>query len=205
MAKKVYLTVDEEQFELIMSFGDDIGYLMLNIGVILSPYDTGNAARSISLTKNNNRIKQITYNTMDANYIKFLEEGIGPVKKHKGYIGVDTRIAIMEGLINYIKTGTYPFISKIPTVQLKDTNNLFSKERQILKAHDIKSDKISADVRRQISRLNEQEYRKNIGNFDFSTKGTKVLETKDFSYGSNRGKNILSKAYKKQMKEMWVK
>ena len=205
MAKKVYLTVDEYQFKLIQSFGDDIGYLMLNIGVIRSPYDTGNAARSISLTKNNNRSKQITYNTMNANYIKFLEEGIGPVKEYKGYIGVDTRIAIMEGLINYIKTGAYPFMSKIPTVQLKDTNNLFSKERQILKAHDIKSDKISADVRRQISRLNEQEYRKSIGNFDFSTKGTKVLETRDFSYGSNRGKNVLSKAYKKQMREMWVK
>lgn len=196
----INVEVTEKQLDYAKEFGIDFAYLMLNIGVMLAPFDTGNLRSSITISRNDKRAKQIRYNTMVANYTRFLEEGAGPVKKHKGFISVDTKLAIVEGVINLIKTGEYPFMSTIPTVELKDTENLFSKEKQILKAHDIKTDRISANVRRRISQMREREYRSMNGIKSFSVRGLKVETTKSYAYGSNRGSSALSKAYQRQIK-----
>lgn len=198
--KEVTVFVNEEQLEFARRFHRYFGYLMQNIAVILAPYDTGNLRSAITLTQNNSKRKQIRYNTMIANYIRFLELGIGPVKRHKGFIEVDTVSSIVEGVVNMILTGNYPFVSFMPTVELKDTQNIFSKERQILKSNEIKTDKINANIRRKISQIRESEYRRKVGITDFSVRGQRVNTTKNFSYGTNKGSSVLSKAYQRNMK-----
>lgn len=205
MEYNINVDVSEETFERIRRFEPIMGYLAFNIAVIRAPMDTGNLRRSIALSKNSGTLKQIRYNTIDANYITFLEEGIGPVKKHKGFIGRDTVLASIEAIINLYETGSYPFVSFRPTVELKDTDKLFSRERNILNNHNIKSDKISADVRRNISRIHELEYRKTQGgNIKSSLSGSnsRANITRDFTYGSNRGRTVLSKAYTQMKKEV---
>lgn len=200
MATTIIVPVNEEEFNRAKKFDSSLGYLMMNIAVLIAPMDTGNLRRSITLTENNEKRKSITYNLMDANYTRFLELGIGPVKRHKGFISVDTTYSIVEAVIAYIKTGSYSFLSKIPKVELKDTQMLFSKEKQILRAHNIKTDKISADVRRRISKLRELEYRQKVGINKFNVSGMKVETTKNFAYGSNKGNNVLSQAYRRNKK-----
>lgn len=198
--KGITLYVDDKQFARAKEFSSVFGYLMLNIAVMLAPFDTGNLRRSIALTQNNSKKKQITYSTMTANYIRFLEEGIGPVKVHKGFISVNTTYAIVEGISNIILTGNYPYYSFTPQVELKDTDRLFSKEKQILKAHDIKTERISADVRMRISMLREREYRQKNKVKSFSVSTQTALVTKKFAYGTNKGNSVLRKAYS-QMKK----
>ena len=65
---------------------------------------------------------------MSANYIRFLEEGLGYVKKYQGFISVDTKMAIVEGVIDFILTGDYPFYSFAPKITLSSTSKIFSKE-----------------------------------------------------------------------------
>lgn len=199
MAYNITLLVNDEQFNRAVNFGTDFGYLMINIAVMLAPMDTGNLRRSITLTKNNEQRKQIRYNTMLANYLRFLENGDGPVKRHKGFISVDTTTSIVEGISNIILTGDYPFLSFMPNVELKDTENIFSKERQILRSNDIKTNRISANIRRSISKLRESEYRNKIGVNNFGTSGNKINTTTNFSYGSNKGSSVLSKAYRRNI------
>lgn len=199
MAYNITLLVNDEQFNRAVNFSTVFGYLMINIAVMLAPMDTGNLRRSITLTKNNERRKQIRYNTMLANYLRFLENGDGPVKKHKGFISVDTTTSIVEGISNIILTGDYPYLSFSPNVELKDTENIFSKERQILRSNDIKTDRISANIRRSISKLRESEYRNKIGINKFGTSGKKINTTTNFSYGSNKGSSVLSKAYRRNI------
>lgn len=201
MAYYITLLVNDEQFNRAVNFGTVFGHLMINIGVMLAPMDTGNLRRSITLTKNNERRKQIRYNTMSANYLRFLENGDGPVKKHKGFISVDTTTSIVEGISNIILTGNYPFLSFSPNVELKDTGNIFSKERQILRSNEIKTDRINANIRRRISQLRESEYRNKIGMNKFGTSGKKINTTTNFSYGSNKGSSVLSKAYKRNIEK----
>lgn len=192
---EIVVDVDDIQLERAKRFSEVFGYLMINIAVMLAPIDTGNLRRSITLTQNNKSRKQIRYNLMSANYIRFLEEGLGYVKKYQGFISVDTKMAIVEGVIDFILTGDYPFYSFAPKITLSSTSKIFSKEKQLLKEHEIKTDKISADVRQQISKIREIEFRKQNGSNDFSIKGQKINTTKSFVYGSNRGKSVLSKAY----------
>lgn len=204
--RTIVVDVTDDQMKLAKMFSQDLGFLMLNMAVIIAPLDTGNLRRSIELTKNNKKTKEITYNLMNANYIKFLEEGLGPVKQYTGFISQDTTIAIVEAVINYILTGSYPFLSKKPTIELKDTNKLFSRERQILRTHDLKNGRISADIRRSISRLSEQNYRIKTGNPDLSLKiGSSSLTSKSFSNKSNRGLSQLNKIYKKNMDKEFVR
>lgn len=200
MNYSIDVPVTDEEFAVAQRFGPIFGYLALNIAVILAPLDTGNLRRSIGITSNTRLRKTIRYNTMNANYTKFLELGLGPVKKHKGFISEDTTLAITEGVINLIKTGEYPFLSFTPQIQLKDTSRLFSREKQILKAHDIKSNAISAEIRRKISRIQEANYRKSVGIMDFSVKGKTGLTSKDYAYGTNRGGSALTQSYKKIIK-----
>lgn len=192
---EIYVVVNQDQYDFAKRFHRYFGYMAHNFAVMLAPYDTGNLRSSITLTQNTSRRKQVRYNTMIANYAIFLEKGQGAVKKHKGFISEDTSLAIAEGTVNMILTGDYPFFSFIPEVELRDTENLFHREKQILKAHDIKTSKISADIRKNISRLRERSYRQSKGIKDFSVRGLGIETTKNYAYGSNKGNSSLTKSY----------
>lgn len=192
---EIDLYLDDRQLRRLNSFPDSLGYAMWNIAVLVAPMDTGNLKRAISMSRNTRTLKRINYDLLDANYIKFLELGLGSVKQHKGFIEVKTLSSMVETLVNFAILGIVPPHSKTPHVTLGDTSAIFSQEKKILSSVNIKTDRINANVRRRISRLREIEHRKKMGLDIKSTGGKRIETTNYFSYGSNRGNSMLSKAY----------
>lgn len=130
----------------------DLGYSMWNIAVNKSPYRTGNLRRNISLQNNGPKVKRIYYNDFEAKYLHYLEEGMGRVKKHKGFIGEKTVGAILSEVYSYILTGKPTFYG-IPTINLR-TDRPRNYERTILQQSGISIDKrITASDRAMLSRI----------------------------------------------------
>jgi len=165
-------------------FDQSLGYLFWNTAVMIAPIDTGNLRRSILLAKNNSRHIKISYDTFMANYIQFLEEGQGPVKKYK-----NTAQAITEQLVAWIITGRRPLFSRQgvkPFVQLKESKRQpFSAERALLRQANMNTNVISAKARMQISKIREIAY---------YNERSKVSGNKDRM--ADRTKNSLSNSYK---------
>jgi small nuclear ribonucleoprotein (snRNP)-like protein len=166
---------------------------------MIAPYDTGNSRRAITLKGNTSKKITIGYNTSEANYIKFLEEGIGPVKKYKGYIGDKTRLAIVEELMFYLQTGQKPMFTSTPHVTLRSSKSVFSTERKYLNQADMHTNAITQKARNTISKIRETKYRKAHGLALNSFTGKKVSTSKMNGQnirGSVRGISALSQAYK---------
>ena len=193
-----YITLTQEQFEKVKNLDSSLGMWFWNMAVMISPYDTGNARRAITLTSNTSKRINIRYNLMQANYIKFLEEGVGPVKKYKGYIKNNTRMAIVEELIFYLKTGQLPMFTSTPFVLLKSSKSVFHGERKFLSQADMHTNAITAKVRNKISMIRETTYRQQQGIATSSFRGLKVdtavLKTQRLK-GSTRGISQLSQSY----------
>lgn len=162
--------VDEKRYNQLLTNGFDssLGNYFHNIAVLSAPYDTGNLRMSISLTKNAPKHIQINYNTTKANYIKFLEEGIGPVKKHKGFISVLTAGAIAEELVGWIVSGKNPTVAISPqivnmrvskyrpfSIQSKATG---LSESNLLRYSMMNSGEITAQARGEVSKIREYTY-----------------------------------------------
>ncbi len=98
--------------------GPELGYSIWNIAVACAPYRTGNLRSGIALQNNGPKIKRIMYNDYDAYYLNYLEEGIGRVKRHKGFIENKTVNMIYSETANYLTYGKASF-SGIPTVSLR--------------------------------------------------------------------------------------
>lgn len=156
--------IDKKRFEEIYKYGfpTALGYWFWNMAVMIAPEDTGNLKRSITLASNSPRKIRIRYDLSAANYTKFLEEGVGPVKKYKGFISVDTTAAITEQAISWIITGKTPMFlvtSPKPFVSLKSSSNQpFSWERAYLKQADVNAKTITAKSRMEISKIREMNY-----------------------------------------------
>ena len=168
---QVTLYVDEKRYNEILEKGFDssLGNYFHNIAVLSAPYDTGNLRMSISLAKNTPRHIKIKYNTTQANYIKFLEEGIGPVKKHKGFISVLTAGAIAEQLMSWIVNGKNPDVAISPQiVEMRvskykpfaiNSKSTGLNEQGLLRQAMMNDEIITAQARREISKVREYTYR----------------------------------------------
>jgi len=197
------ITVTPEQFEKIKNLDTSLGMWFWNMAVMVAPYDTGNSRKAITLTKNTSKKIQIRYNTTHANYIKFLEEGLGPVKKYKGYIGDITRLAITQELIFYLLTAQKPMFTSTPHVVLRSSKSVFSQERKFLKQADMHTYAITQKARNTISKTRETKYRKSHGIALSSFIGKKVTTSKMSNQtvrGSVMGISILSQAYRETRK-----
>ena len=178
-----------------------LGYWFWNIAVMIAPMDTGNLRASIVLKRNKPRNIRISYNTSRANYLKFLEEGQGPVKKYKDFIKKDTAEAIVEQLVSWIMTGKAPeyAIQGIkPFVVLRKSKNApFSRERALLKQANMNSNVITASSRMQISQIREINYNGTIQKS--SGQSPSILKS-----GSKYNKNIskLNNIYKERVKQI---
>ena len=173
-----FIEVPEEIYDKIKDFDSALGMWFWNIAVMIAPYDTGNLRRSITLTSNRSRRINIRYSLMRANYMKFLEEGMGPVKKHTQFIGTKTRLAIVEQLIIYLQTGRIPLFTRTPYVSLRNTKSVFPSEKAFLRSADMGTQTINPNVRRKISELRETTYRKQQGLKTTSFTGKKVETNK---------------------------
>lgn len=186
-----YIEVPEEMFERIKELDPALGVWFWNIAVMNSPYDTGNLRRAITLNRNTSKVINIRFNTMQANYITFLEEGVGPVKKYKGFIGNNITLSIVEQLLGYLKTGIRP-IMKVPSVVLRGSKQVFRAERNMLRQAGMYQKAISATSRNRISIIREANYRKEKGIPLSSFSGRKVETTKQKAlYGTTRGSGTL--------------
>lgn len=162
----ITIYVSEERYNQLLENGFDPswgGYIH-NIAVMCAPYDTGNLRKAISLAKNTPKLIRIQYNHLQANYIYYLEEGIGPVTKHKDFIKNLTVNTIMEQLTGIILTGVNPTFTSPPVVALRRSQyrpfNAKSSitgvsESDILRQANMYTYGISAQARGQVSKIRE--------------------------------------------------
>ena len=178
-----------------------LGYWFWNMAIMIAPMDTGNLRASILLKKNKPRRIRISYNTFKANYLKFLEEGQGSVKKYQDFIKKDTTEAIVEQLVSWIRTGkapTYAIQGIKPFVVLqKSKQQPFSRERAFLKQANMNSNAITAKTRMKISQIREMEY---TGNMKRSSgqKTTSLISSR----GGNKNISKLNNIYKERANQI---
>jgi len=131
-----------------------LGYWLWNVAVLLAPEDTGNLKRSITMNRNSDKTKLITYNVFNAVYLHYLEEGMGSVKKYKDFIKTQTVGQFIVEIIDYIKTGKTKGFGTKPLVTLSiSSNGAMFYERRMLKQLDGSKKNLTADDRKTLSQL----------------------------------------------------
>lgn len=175
----IWLSVDKEQYDRIKDLDTHLGMILWNLAVMVAPIDTGNLRRAISLAKNNRKNIRIQYNLLNANYIKFLEYGYGPVKKYKGFISNLTVSIFIETIINFIKVGNIDkgLLALPPLVVLNKAQSVFNQEGKVAKMLNIGKRGLTANQRRQISRYRERVWQESVGSKPTSSVGRKVETT----------------------------
>jgi len=187
-----FIEVPEEMYSNAESFDESLGMWFWNIAVMIAPYASGNLRRSITLASNNSKKINIRYSLMRANYMKFLEEGLGPVKKHTQFIGTKTRLAIVEQLIIHLTTRDNPMVTRTPYVTLRNTKGVFPSEKAFLRSANMGTQTINPNVRRKISQIREANYRKQNSLKVTNFSGKKVRTNK---MRSTNGISILNTMY----------
>lgn len=178
-------------------FDSALGYWFWNIAILIAPIDTGNLRSAITLKANKERRIRISYNEFIANYVQFLEEGQGPVKKYQDFIKKDTTEVIAEQLVSWIITGKRPLYAKQgvkPIVQLSASKyKPFSMEKTLLKQANMNANVINAITRMQISKIRELTY---------TGVRQKVTGQRVQTSGNFRKSSRLQQIYKERIKEI---
>ena len=202
----ITIYVDEKRYNELLANGFDssLGGYFHNIAVMCMAYDTGNARSAISNSKNTPKHIQIHYDLIKANYIKFLDDGVGPVKKHKGIVSVLTTGVIAEELIGWLISGVNPTFTSPPVVALRQSKyRPFSakskvtgvSERDILQQAQMSTNAISPQARGQVSKVREYTYLRLQGGKTSSPRGVKTETTRLQGHqhlGSNKNISILN-------------
>ena len=184
-------------------FDSALGYWFWNIAILIAPIDTGNLRSAITLKANKERRIRISYNEFIANYVQFLEEGQGPVKKYQDFIKKDTTEVIAEQLVSWIITGKRPLYAKQgvkPIVQLSASKyKPFSMEKTLLKQANMNASVINARSRMEISKIRELNY---TGSKQTITGQRTQTQTSGGYRQTNRGISRLENIYKERIKEI---
>lgn len=132
-------------------FKHQLGMSLWNIAIARAPYETGNLRRSIMLAKNTENQIRFVYDDYRAYYLNYLEEGIGRVKKHIGFIEYKTVNSMIMEMLKYLNTGDVTF-SNFPNVELRSgVYRMY--ERQIARNNNIDTTRrISANDRALLSK-----------------------------------------------------
>lgn len=155
----VYIT--PEQFEAVKDLDTKLGYLLWQIADMIAPYDTGNLRSAISLARNTSTQIRLQYNLLTANYIEFLERGVGPVKKYRGFIEKDTVSAIIEAVVAYLSSGGKNLTAlTLRPIVFKKLGIPFGAEKKFLAQTDrFNRNVITFEQRRKISQIRETQFR----------------------------------------------
>lgn len=208
--------VDEKRFNELQQKGLDpsLGGYLHNIAVMIMAYDTGNARSAISNSKNTPRHIQIHYDLLKANYIKFLDEGVGPVKKHKGIVSVLTVGTFAEELIGWIVSGKNPTFTSPPVVALRQSKyRPFGakssvtglSEKDVLRQSSMSTNVISAQARGEVSKVREYTYLRLAGGSTGSLGGVKTQTTRLQGHkhlASNKNLSLLKAVVQDQKKKL---
>lgn len=138
----------------ITTMSPALGMWLWNIAVSNAPMDTGNLRRAITMNKNSDTKKQYVYNALNAVYLHYLEEGMGPVKKHKGFISNKTVGDFIQELIYYFKTGKTGMITTPPvaTLTISKHGPMFY-EKKIANSLGWSDRTLTADDRQKLSQI----------------------------------------------------
>jgi len=168
----------------VKTLSPTLGMSLWNIAVANAPMDTGNLRRAITMNRNGEKHKTYTYNALNAVYLHYLEEGMGPVKKHKGFISQMTMGDMIQEIIYYFKTGGKVLASTTPpSVTLSESKQgLMFYEKKLAKALQWSDSSLTADDRRKLSQIR---YRGLVGSNATRISGEKI-STK---YSYKRSKN----------------
>ena len=133
----------------------DFGYWLWNVLMKDIPYDTGNLRSSFLLKSNTKKKIRYSFDKTKAYYVDYLEEGVGPVTKYKGFIKNTMVGNAISELLYFIKTNETGILTNKPTVVLKTSShsNPFPYERRILKQEGMHLNYLSADERRELSKI----------------------------------------------------
>lgn len=88
-----------------------------------TPYATGNARSAIRLNSNNKTRINFIYDDSIARYIDFLERGVGPVKKYKGFIANNSVASAMREIVYWAQSGGKTTFSGIPIVVVRNKDD----------------------------------------------------------------------------------
>lgn len=151
------IEVDREITELTPQLANSIWQYL----VYAAPYDTGNLRTAIKRHTSNPKRITFIYDTAQAYYLDFLERGVGPVKKYKGFIEDKSVGWAVKEIIEWAKTGNTLFGGSVPSISLRGRTHIkgkpipnggqpFGYEKQLLND---KTTPLTARERGQLSRL----------------------------------------------------
>ena len=212
----ITIYVDEKRYNELLANGFDpsLGGYFHNIAVMCMAYDTGNARSAISNSKNTPKHIQIHYDLIKANYIKFLDDGVGPVKKHKGIVSVLTTGVIAEELVGWLVSGKNPTFTSAPVVALRQSKyRPFSakssvtglSEKDVLAQSQMNTNAISAQARGEVSKVREYTYLRLAGGSFSGSRGVKTQTTRLQGHqhlGSNKNISILKAVVQDQKQRL---
>lgn len=211
----ITLYVDEKRYNEILENGFDssMGSFLHNVAIQIMAYDTGNAQSAISLAQNTPRHIRIHYDLMKANYIKFLDMGVGPVKKHKGIVSVLTLNAIAEEVVGWVMSGKRFAFTPMPVVALRQSKyRPFGakssvtglSEKDVLAQSQMDTNVISAQARREVSKVREYTYLRLAGGNARGLRGMSADTTRvagQKRLGSNKNLSILKAVVQDQKRQ----
>lgn len=171
----------------LKDFPQSLAFQLWNIAVAGTPMDTGNARANTKLLVSNEKTIAIGWDTFNANYVDFLERGVGPVKKYKGFISVGVFNDFIQAITEWAYFGKVIGSWSTPVVFTSVSTRPFVAERGFLSKAGFSTRKINAIQRERISQA-RQMYGLNIDRGQLNNRtGVPTME----SYGK-RPTTILS-------------
>lgn len=152
MEMTIYTTLPS--LENFKGFDNNLANAIWSVSVYNAPRDTGNLQRNISMIASTEKRISILYNAFNAPYLHYLEEGLGPIKKHKGYIEDLTMIDVFSLLILYYKRGLGGVYTR-PNVVLGTSKYgaMFSEKKLLKDMGQSLNTTLSADERMSLGRI----------------------------------------------------
>jgi len=136
---------------------EDLKNSLWTVAILDAPYRTGNLRSAIKRISSSKNKVVFAYSDQQAYYTDFLENGIGRVKRHQGFIEYQTVGDMVLEIINYAVNGETTF-KGIPIIDLR-TDKARNYERKMLKKQGISANsRINAVDRAFLSMI---QYNKN--------------------------------------------
>lgn len=139
----------------LKDFPQSLAFQLWNVAVAGTPMDTGNARANTKLLVSNEKTIAIGWDTFNANYVDFLERGVGPVKKYKGFISVGVFGSFIRTITEWAYFGKVMGSWSTPVVFTSVSNSPFVAERGFLSKAGFSTRKINAIQRERISQVRQ--------------------------------------------------
>lgn len=114
---------------------EDLKNSLWTVAIMDAPYRTGNLRSAIKRISSSKNKVVYAYSDQQAYYVDYLENGIGRVKRHQGFIEYQTVGDMVIEIVNYAVNGETTF-KGIPIIDLR-TDKARNYERKMLRRQGI--------------------------------------------------------------------